>query len=82
MYGADWCGDCRRAKRVLERGGVDYEYIDLVAEPERVDEARSIGKATRIPVIVIPGGRVLVEPDDAELEGALQDAGALDSQRA
>ena len=82
MYGADWCGDCRRAKKVFERTRVDFEYIDLVQEPERVDEARSIGKATRIPVIVIPGGSVLVEPDDAALEEALEGAGLLDPQRA
>jgi mycoredoxin len=34
IYGADWCGDCRRSKRVLERLGVDYRWIDVEHEPD------------------------------------------------
>ncbi|MDF2574696.1 MAG: NrdH-redoxin, partial [Agromyces sp.] len=34
MYGADWCGDCRRSKALLDRRGVDYDYIDLEREVE------------------------------------------------
>ena len=29
MYGAEWCGDCRRSKALLDRRGVDYDYVDL-----------------------------------------------------
>ena len=29
MYGAAWCGDCRRSKALLDGRGVDYEYVDL-----------------------------------------------------
>lgn len=76
MYGAEWCSDCRRAKRVFARLNVAYEYVDLVAEPERVDEARRLGRAKRIPVIVLGDERVLVEPSDQELESALERSGA------
>ena len=74
MYGADWCGDCRRAKAVFEAAGVDYDHVDLEAEPERASEAVQLsGGRKRIPVIVFGDGTVLVEPADAELEAKLGD---------
>ena len=27
MYGADWCGDCRRSKKVFERLAVAYRWV-------------------------------------------------------
>jgi glutaredoxin len=71
MFGADWCRDCIRSKSLLDRLGADYEYIDLVAQPEQADRAQAISGRTNIPVIVFPDGRHLVEPSDAELEAAL-----------
>ena len=32
MYGADWCGDCTRAKALLDREGVAYTYVDVEAD--------------------------------------------------
>ena len=29
MYGADWCGDCRRSKRLLEELDVQVNHIDV-----------------------------------------------------
>ncbi|MFM9096044.1 MAG: glutaredoxin family protein, partial [Actinomycetes bacterium] len=26
MYGAEWCGDCRRSKRFLDQNNVNYTY--------------------------------------------------------
>lgn len=68
MYGADWCGDCRRARAWFDANGVAYDYIDLVEnhdETERVLE-RNNG-VRRIPVIVFDDDSHLVEPTDDEL---------------
>jgi glutaredoxin len=72
VYGADWCPDCTRTKRALDVAGVDYMYRDLVAEPEAAAEAESISGRKNIPVVVLPGGVVLVEPSDPELLGGLE----------
>jgi glutaredoxin len=74
VYGADWCPDCTRTKRALDAEGIDYVYRDLVAEPEAAVEAESISGRKNIPVVVIPGGVVLVEPSDAELLAAVKNA--------
>ena len=75
MYGATWCGDCRRAKRVLDTRGTEYVNVDLVADPTRADDAEAISGRKNIPVVVFPDGQVLVEPTDAELTATLDAAG-------
>ncbi|MGH2674058.1 MAG: glutaredoxin family protein [Actinomycetota bacterium] len=72
VYGADWCGDCIRAKRVLERTGAPYEWIDVEVQAGAAEAALEHARGRRnIPVVVFPDGRVLVEPSDTELERAL-----------
>jgi mycoredoxin len=76
MYGADWCGDCRRAKRLLERLNLPYRYIDVEHDPAMAERAQRIGGSKRIPVVILPDERVLVEPSDPELQDALVASGA------
>lgn len=72
VFGADWCGDCIRSKRALERFGVPFEWIDVEVQAGAAAEAMELANGRRnIPVIVFPDGRVLVEPSDRELENAL-----------
>ena len=72
VYGADWCGDCIRAKRVLDRNGTSYEWIDVDVIAGAAEEARRLSGRKNIPVVVLPDGSILVEPTDPELERALR----------
>ncbi len=70
VYGASWCGDCRRTQRYLDGAGVPYRYVDLRADPAAqrlLDEAGY----RAIPVVLTVGGAVLIEPSDQELAAAL-----------
>ena len=72
MYGADWCGDCRRAKHYLDRNAVPYEYIDVAADPAEMETViRYNGGRRNIPVVVFPDGTHLTEPTDADLSAKL-----------
>ena len=71
MYGAEWCSDCRRSKKLLDEKGVAYEYIDLEAVPEAAEAALAISGRTNIPVIVFSDGTHQVEPSNADLEAKL-----------
>ena len=73
VYGADWCGDCRRAKRWLNASGFDWTWIDRDADPE-VRRMLADAGYLAIPVVVLPSGRVLVEPSDAQLAEAVGSA--------
>lgn len=77
MYGADWCGDCIRSKRVLDQTGVQYQYVNLVETPEAADTAERISGRKNIPVVVMPDGSHLVEPTDAALRLSLEANGLL-----
>jgi mycoredoxin len=72
FYGADWCGDCRRSKALLEAVGVDYELKDVEQSAEFTEEAKEISGRTNIPVIVFKDGTHLVEPSDPELHAELK----------
>mgnify|MGYP003344308443 FL=1 len=72
MYGADWCGDCRRSKRFLDENKVGYDYIDVEADVKASDKVIEINGGVRsIPVIVFPDGSHLTEPSDNDLKAKL-----------
>jgi glutaredoxin len=71
VYGADWCGDCRRSEALLKALKVDYEKKDVEQSAEFTEEARSISGRTNIPVILFTDGKYLVEPSDPELHAEL-----------
>ena len=70
FYGADWCPDCRRSKRLLAARGTAYKWVDVEALPEVRAELTANGYPA-IPVIVLPGGSILMEPSDSDLAAAL-----------
>lgn len=76
MYGAMWCGDCVRAKRLMDEHAVVFEFRDTEAQPElseiviRFNEQLGLGSKRRIPIILI-GDMVLSEPTNDELARAL-----------
>ena len=73
VYGADWCGDCVRTRRWLDASGTPYDWVDRDADPAVRARLADAGYLA-IPIVVIPGGRVLVEPSDAELATAVASA--------
>ena len=53
MYGAEWCGDCRRSKKFLDANNVKYNYIDVEADASASDKVIEINGGMRsIPVIL------------------------------
>lgn len=77
FYGADWCGDCRRSKSLMNTLGVDYELKDVEHNPEFAVEAEQIAGRKNIPVIQFADGKFLVEPSDAELHAELTVRGLI-----
>lgn len=72
MYGTKWCGDCHRAKSVLEQHKVPYRWIDIEEDKEAVAYVLKVNKGRRVvPTILFPDGSVLVEPSNQALEAKL-----------
>jgi len=73
MYGAAWCGDCRRSKAYLDSHQVEYNYIDVEADETASDKVIEINGGLRsIPVILFPDGTHMTEPSDKDLEAKLE----------
>ena len=72
MYGADWCGDCRRTKAQLTDLGIEFEFLDTAASDEYRDKAVEISGAQSIPVVVFPDGEFFVEPSNNAVEAKLK----------
>jgi glutaredoxin len=73
VYGADWCGDCRRTKRWLDAEGHGYRWVDRDADADLKRRLADAGYLA-IPVVVFPGGTILVEPSDADMAATVGDA--------
>jgi glutaredoxin-like protein len=77
MYGAEWCGDCRRSKRLLDSLGVAYDYIDVANDDAGKDVAIGISGKMSIPVITFSDGTFVVEPSDVDLRAKIEALGLL-----
>jgi mycoredoxin len=55
VYTADWCRDCREAKRFLKKHKLPFTEVDIERTPGAADEVlRHVGKRA-IPQFVIDG---------------------------
>jgi glutaredoxin-like protein len=78
LYGAQWCGDCRRSQRLLKELGVEYDYINIEEVPGAADKVVEInGGAQSIPVVMFSDGTHLTEPSDPDLRKKLESLGLI-----
>lgn len=77
-YGAQWCGDCRQSKSLLDTLEVNYDEFDVEQSKENAEKAQEISGRTNIPVIRFKDGTHLVEPSDAILHAELKVRGLID----
>ena len=71
FYGAAWCGDCVRARALLEHYGVGFTYHDVDASDEDKQKAIDLSGRPNIPVLLFPDGSVLTEPSNPLLNEKL-----------
>ena len=78
FYGAQWSGDCRRAKQVLDRYHVDYNHHDIESEEGAAEKAEQSSGLMHIPVLLFVVGTVFVEPTYQQLTGKLKELGIIE----
>ena len=78
MYGAEWCGDCIRSKRLLTELDVAFNYINIEEVDGAADKVVEInGGAQSIPVIMFSDGTHMTEPSDPDLRNKLSELGVI-----
>lgn len=71
VYGADWCEDTRRSRRLLRRLGVGHVYRNVDEDPDALDQATRLGSGIRRTPVVQIADDALVEPSNEALTDAL-----------
>ncbi len=81
VYATPFCGDTRRARRMLDELQIAYDFIDIRADLEAAHWVMEVNNGFRSsPTILFPDGSILVEPREAVLRAkldTLQAAGLL-----
>ncbi|MBE0446660.1 MAG: NrdH-redoxin [Actinobacteria bacterium] len=71
VYTTPACAYCSLLKRFLAETNVEYEEIDLAADPGRVNELVEVSGQLGVPVTVIDGQEVIIGYDRGCLQAAL-----------
>lgn len=77
VYGADWCGDCIRAKSVLNQFNVAFTWHNIESEDGAAQKAVEISGQKHIPVVTFSDGSFMVEPSASQIKDKLMQLGQL-----
>ena len=65
VYGSNWCGDCRRAKRFLQDRGIAFQEVNIEDSPEAAALVMKVNDGRRkVPTIEIDGRYFSCSPFD------------------
>jgi glutaredoxin-like protein len=72
VYGADWCGDCRRTKKFLIEQDIPFTWVNTDEDKEAEAFVIRLNNGSRIvPTILFEDGTFLAEPSNEELANKL-----------
>ncbi|MEA3325997.1 MAG: glutaredoxin domain-containing protein [Chloroflexota bacterium] len=72
VYGTRWCGDTKRALRILDVRQVKYKWINIDKDREGEKIVKKVNHGNRsVPTIFFPDKSILVEPSNRELNEKL-----------
>ncbi len=79
IYGTEWCGDCYRARRILDSNNVAFEWLDIDLDQEGENFVLKYNKGNRsVPTIIFCDGSVLVEPSYRQLKEKINSLNLID----
>jgi len=75
VYGADWCGDTKRTRKILDDAGIAYTYVN--ADDSPADEAKIAGwnNGRAIYPTLEMGETIAINPPPLELAELLKTNG-------
>ncbi len=76
VYGTRWCGDTKRAIKILDEREVDYTWVNIDKDPEGEKFVKKLNSGNRsVPTIIFPDDSILVEPSNKLLVDKLDSLG-------
>lgn len=77
VFGAAWCEDTSRTRRLLRRLGVAHRYHDVDLDLEALERATTLNHGVRRTPVVLLAEQVLVEPSNEALTRTVVDEGLV-----
>jgi mycoredoxin len=69
VYGSRWCGDCFRAKWILDKNHINYQWIDVYKDIKAKEFVSRVNDGNIVvPTIVFQDGTILSEPSTQQLK--------------
>ncbi|MEZ4769513.1 MAG: glutaredoxin domain-containing protein [Caldilineales bacterium] len=73
VYATPYCGDTRRARRVLDELRIEYDFVDIRLDQEAARWVEQVNNGFRSsPTIAFPDGTTLTEPSEKVLRAKLE----------
>ncbi|MDT4922538.1 MAG: mycoredoxin [Pseudonocardiales bacterium] len=72
MYTTGWCGYCVRLKSGLEREGIEFDEVNIEAEPGAADLVMEVNGGNRtVPTLLFPDGTAMTNPSVRQVKDKL-----------
>ena len=72
MFSTEWCGYCKRLKKMLTSEGIGYTEIDIEVTPGTEDLVKSVNAGNAVvPTVVFPNGTTATNPSLLDVKARL-----------
>jgi len=71
FYGAEWCSDCKRAKKFLNDNNIQFEFVDIDIDKNATSLVETINKGKRIIPTLLINSKSFTNPDNNSLAAEL-----------
>jgi len=72
MFSTEWCGYCKRLKKMLDSEGIGYTEVDIENTPGTEDLVKDInGGNAVVPTVIFPDGSAATNPSLGEVKQRL-----------
>jgi len=72
MFSTEWCGYCKRLKKMLDSEGIGYTEIDIERTPGTPELVESLNDGNQtVPTVIFPDGSSATNPSLNEVKARL-----------
>ncbi len=72
MFSTQWCGDCKRLKKMLDSEGIGYTEIDIENTPGTPELVEAVNGGNRtVPTIIYPDASTATNPSLLDVKAKL-----------
>ena len=72
MFSTEWCGYCKRLKKMLDSEGISYTEVDIESVPGTEDLVKAInGGNAVVPTVIFPDGTSATNPSLGDVKERL-----------